>query len=82
MVTLLICLGFVLLQVLVLMAAIGCYAHRRRGFYYAALYLPVVVLAVVGGVVGGDDWIAVLVIQALLSLTFNFHISSSKRGDE
>jgi hypothetical protein len=81
MMTLLLSLGFLLLQALVLVAAIGCYAHRRLSLYYGALYLPVAGFAMMARIVGGDDWIAVLVIQALLSLAFNLHISSSKRED-
>lgn len=75
-------IGFVLLQALVLVAAIGFYVHKRRGSYYGALYVPVIGFAIAAGVMGGDDWIAALVMQSLLSLSFNFHISSSKREDE
>lgn len=77
--TLLLLLGFIAIQVVVLVAAIGCYSHKQRIFYYAAMYSPAIVFAVVAGFEGSDDWIAVLIVQAILSLVYNFHISSSKR---
>lgn len=71
--------GFIALQVVVLIAAIVCYVHNRYIFYYAAMYSPVVVFAAVVGLGGGDDWLAALIGQALLSVGYNGHISSSKR---
>jgi hypothetical protein len=78
MMTLLLSLGFLLLQALILVAAIVCYVHRRLILYYGVLYLPVAGFAMMVRIVGGDDWIVVLVIQALLSLNFNLQISSNK----
>jgi hypothetical protein len=79
--TLLLFFGFVAIQLVVLVVAIGCYAHRLSLFYYAALYAPAIVFAGTAGLLGGDDWIAVFIVQAILSLVYNLHISSSKQRE-
>nr|WP_315491410.1 hypothetical protein [uncultured Rhodoferax sp.] len=76
--TLLHLLGFIAIQIVVFVVAIGCYVRRRRFFYYLAMYCPAITFAVVAGFVGGDDWIVILTIQTILSIVYNIHISSNK----
>lgn len=79
MMTLLLILGFLVLQGSVLFIAIGSYVHERYFSYYAALYAPVLVFAVMLNLGGDDDWMAVLIVQVSFSLVYNLHISNSNR---
>ena len=82
MMALLLVLAFVLLQAIVLVAAVGCYVHQRRVAYYTVLYAPAIVFGLIATSRGGDDWLVMLAIQTALSLVYNLHISTAKQAPE
>jgi predicted permease len=70
--------GFVLLQGVVIFVAVGCLTRKRRIAYYAALYVPSILLALIVALGSSDDWTAVMLVQTALSVMYNVYISNSK----
>jgi predicted permease len=81
MIVLMLCVAFLVLQGTVILASVAFFTRRHRVAYYAALYSPVIAFALAAGRSANDDWLAVMIIQSALSLTYNLYISSSKRAE-
>ncbi len=74
--------AFILLQGVVLFAAVGCFLRQHRLAYYLSLYALPAVLALVVWLGGGEDWLVAMVIQTAFSAVYNLYISSSKIADQ
>ena len=68
---------FVLFQGAVIFVAVGCFTWKRHLAYYATLYVPSIVFALIAVLGSSDDWTAVMIIQTALSVMYNVYISNS-----